>query len=158
MHEGPRRYAAPLALLFLATALAAPEAQAQQKVDVQTEVVLASNDGTTIEPPHLSKMKEEFARSGITFTSWKRQSQQKVSLEQGGTRDVSLPDGRKASLSLVNIKEGSASVRVTVPDPQDRKRKLVETVYQLGRQGSVFIPCGDYKSGKLILVLSPPGK
>ena len=147
-------FAATAAVFMVAFA---QEAQAQEKVDVQAEVVLASNDGTEIAPPHLSKMKDEFARSGIKFTSWKRQSEQKVSLEKGKARDVSLPDGRKASLALEKLQDGSAFVRVSIPT-KDPRRKLVDTVYQLGRQGSVFIRAGDHGGGVLILVLSPPGR
>lgn len=162
MREGRKLWGAALTSAFVIALLAAPgEARAQDKqdkdkVDVRAEVVLASNEGDRIDPPRLSQMKEEFARSGIAFTSWVRKSEQRVSLTRGQKQDVSLPDGRKATLGLEQIKEGSAFVRVSIP--QDKQRKLVDTVYQLGRQGSVFIRAGDHAGGVLILVLSPPGQ
>ncbi len=157
MRRGRKQWSAVVSGLFAVALFAAPgEAGAEDKVDVRAEVVLASNAGDKIDPPNLSEMKSEFARSGISFSSWVRQSDQRVSLTKGQKQDVSLPDGRKATLGLEQIKDGSAFVRVSIP--QDKQRKLVDTVYQLGRQGSVFIRAGDHAGGVLILVLSPPEK
>jgi hypothetical protein len=121
----------------------------EPKVDVSARVVLASNQGSEIQPPALKKMKEEFARSGITFSSWRQLSAQTVSLEKGKVSEVPLPDGRRAQMRLQKLAEGTATVRVTIP-------KLVDTEYNLGRTGSVYIRSGDYQDGALILVLSPP--
>ena len=64
-------------VLFVSTAALAEE----EKVELATRVVVASNQGTTVDP-QLGKMKAEFARQGISFTSWKQHSEQKVSLEK----------------------------------------------------------------------------
>jgi hypothetical protein len=146
-----RRVAAAVLVLTLAVGL---DARAEDKVSVHAEVVLASNQGDAIDPAQLVKMKEEFARSGIAYSSWVRKSEAKVTLARGQPQDVTLPDGRKAALALESIKDGSAFVRVSIPE--NPRRKLVDAVYQLGRQGSVFIRAGDHEGGVLILVLSPP--
>jgi hypothetical protein len=151
MRTTGRGFTALLAALVVGVGL---QARAEQKVEVQSEVVLASNQGQVIDPPQLAKMKEEFAKSGISYSSWKRLSQARAVLEKGKAQEISFPDGRKATLQLQELKEGSAFVRVTLA--QDGQRKLVDTVYQLGRHGSVFIRSGDFQGGVLILVLSPP--
>ncbi len=133
-----------IGVLFASTAALAEE----EKVELATRVVVASNQGTQVDP-QLGKMKAEFARQGITFTSWKQHSEQKVSLEKNKPARVALPGGRNAELRLKNLEAGTATVRVTVP-------RLLDTDYKLGRTGSVYIRSGDYEGGVVILVLSPP--
>ena len=55
--------------LVAAVLFAAPAVWAQAKVDVSADVVLASNNGSTIDPPELAKMKDQFMKSGLAFTS-----------------------------------------------------------------------------------------
>jgi hypothetical protein len=136
--------------LALGIALVATAALADgSKVQVSTRVVLASNKGTAVEPPQLSKMKEEFAKQGISYTSWRQQSASNLWLEAGKANEVSLPGGRQALLKLKKLEAGTATVHVTIP-------RLLDTDYKLGRTGSVYIRSGDHEGGVLILVLSPP--
>lgn len=128
----------------------------EPKVEVLAEVVLLSNEGTAIDPPKLATLKKELERAGANFTSLKRLSDHKVSIEQNKPAEVKLPDGRAASLRMVSMKDGVASIRVVVPSQKDATKPLVETTYQTGRS-SLTVPAGDYASGKLVLVLSPPG-
>jgi hypothetical protein len=121
------------------------------KVKVSTQVVLASNKGTAVEPPQLAKMKDEFAKQGISYTSWKQQSAANLWLESGKANEVSLPGGRQALLKLKKLEAGTATVHVTIP-------RLLDTDYKLGRTGSVYIRSGDHEGGVLILVLSPPNE
>jgi hypothetical protein len=121
----------------------------EAKVEVMAEVVVASNTGSALEPPKLAKMKEEFAKSGIHFSSFRRLSERKVALSKGGAPvQVELDEGRAASLRLEELKEGKATLKVSVP-------KLVDTTYTLGRSGSLFIKAGKHRQGQLILVVSP---
>jgi hypothetical protein len=121
------------------------------KVQVSTRVVLASNKGSAVEPPQLAKMKEEFAKQGIAYTSWRQQSAANLWLEAGKANEVSLPGGRQALLMLKKVEKGTATVHVTIP-------RLLDTDYNVGRTGSVYIRSGDHEGGVLILVLSPPNE
>ena len=138
------RLAVGVGVLFASSVALADE----EKVDVATKVVVASNKGTLVDP-QLGKMKAEFARQGLSFTSWKQHSAGKVSLEKDKPAQVALPGGRSAELRLKGLQAGTATVRVTVP-------RLLDTDYKLGRSGSVYIRSGDFEGGVVILVLSPP--
>jgi hypothetical protein len=143
---------AALALLTLGLLLSPLAAQAQeQKVKLQVEVVLASNKGDAVEPPELAKMKETFRKQNFSFTSFKRLSLETLEVDAQKPTEVRLPNGVNASLRLLGLKEGIATVRVEIP------RQSAMDV-ELGRQGAVYQKAGKHVGGELILVLSPPAK
>ncbi|MBJ6763468.1 hypothetical protein JGU66_22095 [Myxococcaceae bacterium JPH2] len=144
---------AGLALLGALVLVLAPGAARAQddKVKVQVEVVLASNKGTAVEPAELSKMKETFQKQNFSFTSFKRLSQEVLEVGTDKATEVKLPNGVNASLKLLAMKGGIATVRVDIP----RQSSLD---VELGRQGSVYQKAGRHVGGELILVLSPPPK
>jgi hypothetical protein len=145
-----------LAGVALACALLAATAKADEtKVDIVAEVVHASPRGNTVDPPQLEKMKNELAQKGLRFTSLKRLSQKTVAVQKGKAEEVGLPDGRRATLSLIQLKDDAATVKVTVAQ-RNKPQPLLETTYRLARDKSTFIHCGAYKDGELFLVLSPP--
>jgi hypothetical protein len=110
------------------------------------EVVHASNEGDAVDPA-LAHMKEKFLKSGISYSSFHKLSSQSVSLTKGKSTELKLPNGRTAVVKLEEMKGQKALLRVTVPP--------VETVYELGREGSVFVRAGPHDKGVLILALSP---
>jgi hypothetical protein len=122
-----------------------------EKVKVKVEVVLASSKGTAVEPEELSKMKETFQKQNFNFTSFKRLSQETVEVGSKQSTEVRLPNGVNATLRLLALKEGIATVRVDIP-------RLSAMDVELGRQGSVYQKAGRHVGGELILVLSPPAK
>jgi hypothetical protein len=129
---------------------AAASAQ-EQKVRVQVEVVLASNKGEVVDPPELNKMKEAFQKQNFKFTSFKRMSLDTVEVTDKAAKEVKLPNGTNASLQLLGMKEGTATMRVTIPN-----QSSVDV--ELGRQGTVYQKAGKHVGGELILALSPPSK
>lgn len=138
-----------IAAVVGAVLLAGSPAHAEEgKVAVTCDVVLASNQGTVIDPPSLASMMDKFKQKGLSFSSFRRLSTAKLFLEKGKGAEVSLPAGRKATLVLEGMKEGTAQVSVSV-------EKLVKTTYALGRTGSLFINSGEHEGGQLVLVLSP---
>lgn len=137
-----RAGAIPL-MLFLSTAALASE----PKVRINAEVVLASNNGTTIDPPALAHMKDQFSQKGFAFTSYRRLSSEKLSLKQTPV-ELKLPNGRTATLRLDAMKAGIATVRVEISD-------LSSTTLTMGREGSLFQHAGEHQGGQLILRLSP---
>ncbi|RKG91669.1 hypothetical protein D7V97_41705 [Corallococcus sp. CA053C] len=121
------------------------------KVKVQVEVVLASNKGTAVEPAELNKMKEAFQKQNFSFTSFKRMSLDTVEVVAARPTEVKLPNGTNASLQLLGMKDGIATLRVIIPN-----QSSVEV--ELGRQGAVYQKAGKHVGGDLILVLVPPSK
>jgi hypothetical protein len=137
--------AAVLTLLFAGAALAEG-----QRVEVQVEVVHASDKGSAIEPPSLKHMQEAFSQSGFNYKSYRRLSDERLTLEANQPKKVSLPNGRTATLSLVEVKDNVAQIHVSLPP--------LETTYTLGREASVFLQGGAHNGGMLVLVLSPVKK
>ncbi|NMO16328.1 hypothetical protein HPC49_48960 [Pyxidicoccus fallax] len=123
----------------------------EQKVQVQVEVVLASMKGSEVEPPELAKMKEQFQKQNFNFTSFKRLSLEVLEVNAKKSAEVKLPSGTNATLQLLGMKDGIATVRVAIP-----RQPTLDV--ELGRQGAVYQKAGKYVGGELILVLSPPAK
>jgi hypothetical protein len=131
---------------LLAVALAASPVLAETAVALVVEVVRASNDGSGVDAG-LERMRDQFAKSGITYKSYRRLSQEHLLLSAGRPAEQKLPNGKTASLTLLEVKAGAAQVSVSVPP--------VQTVTTLGREGSVYLQAGPHAGGVLILVLSP---
>jgi hypothetical protein len=119
---------------------------AESKVEVLVEEVHASNASTAVDPP-LVPMKESFAKAGLNYTSFRRLSRQRLTLEQGKGHELKLANGSSSQLTLKDLRHNNAHVEVSLPP--------VKTTYTLGREGSVFIQAGPHNGGMLILVLSP---
>jgi hypothetical protein len=143
----------PLLLTLLGPTLLSGEARAQapapaaQQLRVEVDVVLASRTGTEVEPPQLQKMKATFQKQNFNFTSFKRLSQQSVTVNTQTPTEVKLPNGSTASLKLVRVQAGTATLRVEVP-------QLSTVDVELGREGSVYQRAGNHVGGELILMLS----
>jgi hypothetical protein len=133
-----------LALLLLV--LAPVLAVAQDTVKVKADVVLAKREPGNFEPDSLRSMQKAFEKK-VNYGSLKQLSSQTVSLATARPLVVPLPNAKKAELSLEGIKADVAQLRVKVP-PTD-------TVYTLGKQGSLYVQAGTHEGGDLWLVLSP---
>ncbi|WP_163994356.1 hypothetical protein [Pyxidicoccus caerfyrddinensis] len=140
-----------LALLGVGLLLPVAARAQDEKVQVQAEVVLASKKGSEVEPPELAKMKEQFQKQSLNFTSFKRLSLQVLEVSAKQPTELKLPNGTNATLQLLGMKDGIATVRMSIP------RKATLDV-ELGRQGTVYQMAGKYVGGELILVLAPPAK
>ena len=71
-----------------------------------------------------------------------------MALEAGKPHTVSFPNGRKATVTLKEIKDGAAKLKVQVAG-------LINTDLTLGREGSLYQHVGAHNNGNLMLVLSP---
>jgi hypothetical protein len=144
------RVALVAALLGAGGAWAQDDEKAEAaKVPVQVDVVHVSNQGDTVEPPELERMKETFAKLGRPFSSFKRLSSNRVQVGKSTPASVSLPNGRTATLKLQELKEGTATVSLQVPG-------LINALtLKLGREGAVYQKAGEHEGGSLVLSLSP---
>jgi hypothetical protein len=127
---------------------------AEPQVPINTEVVLASNKGTVIDPPTLAKMKEQFTQKGFAFTSFRRLSGEKVVLQPSKAVEIKLPNQRMATVRLDDLKNGTASVEVVISQLPSNV-VIASTILTLGREGSLYQHAGDYEGGQLIVVISP---
>ncbi len=131
---------------LLAAALFALPVLAESRIAVLAEVIHASNEAAGVDPG-LEKMREQFAKSGISYKSYRRVSHEQLQLAQGKPVEVRLPNGKNATLTLLSVKGSQSQVSVSVPP--------LQTTYTLGREGSVYLQAGPHASGVLILVLTP---
>ena len=125
-------------MLGLAAVLAA------SAVKVHVEVVHASNGPSHVDPG-LEKMHQGFEKAGLRFTTYRRLSEQTVSLATGKPTDVELP-GKTATLTLQPGDHPRPEVAVSVPP--------LQTTVELGKDASAFLQAGPYEGGQLVLVLT----
>ncbi len=131
---------------LLAAAVFALPVLAENHIAVLAEVVHASNESNRVDPG-LEKMREQFAKSGIVYKSYRRVSHEQLQLAQGKPAEVRLPNAKTAILTLLSVKGSQSQVSVSVPP--------LQTTYTLGREGSVYLQAGPHANGVLILVLTP---
>lgn len=132
----------------LAAVLLALPVAAESHVALSADVVQASNEATGVDAG-LEKMREQFAKSGIVYKSYRRLSHEALQLAQGKAVEVRLPNTKTATLTLLSLKGSQSEVSVSLPP--------VQTTYILGREGSVYLQAGPHATGVLILVLTPGG-
>jgi hypothetical protein len=76
----------------------------------------------------------------------KRFSKQRVTVDDKG-QAIALPGGAKALVRLQGLKDGVATLVVTLPN--------TETVFQLGRAGSLYLQAGKHEDKEVWVVISP---
>ena len=127
--------------LLLGTAASA----AEPTVSLYMDVVRASNQGTDVDPA-LQRMKQKFAQKGISYQSYKRVATEHLTLVKGHPFQHKLPNGNLATVRLNDVKGNRAHVHVTVPP--------VDSDYEVGEHGSVYLMAGPDGEGTLIFRLS----
>ena len=132
----------------LAALLLATPALSQSHVALAADVVQASNEGAGVDAG-LEKMREQFAKSGIVYKSYRRVSHEQLQLLLQRAVEVRLPNAKTATLTLLSLKGSQSQVSVSLPP--------LQTTYTLGREGSVYLQAGPHANGVLILVLTPVG-
>jgi hypothetical protein len=120
---------------------------ADEKISVQAEVVFASTAPGAVEPGLADMQKTMAAR--VKYLTLKRLSSQTLELRRA-PRDatVSLPNQKKASLTLEALKDGAATLRIRLA-PTDATSTL-------GNGKSLYQQAGPFEGGDLWLVLSQP--
>jgi hypothetical protein len=127
-----------------AVALGVAAVLAAAPVKVHVEVVHASNGPPHVDPG-LEKMRQGFEKAGLRFTTYRRLSEQTVSLTAGKPTEVALP-GKKATLTLEPGDHPRPHVAVSVPP--------LQTTVELGTDASAFLQAGPHENGQLVLVLT----
>jgi hypothetical protein len=135
-----------LALLLIAQFVAAaPDAP----VAVEVGVVVASNEGNTIDPA-LTSIRNQL-HSMFNYTSYQLVDRLKRTLSVGETGDFVLPGNRSMRVTPVPAKGDKVRLAVQL---MEAERNLLTTTLGLTRGGMVLVGGPPYQKGVLILIIS----
>ncbi len=135
-----------LALLLSASlVVASPD----DPVAVDVGVVLASNEGTTMDPA-LSSIRSQL-QSMFTYSSYRMVDRLNRTLNVGETGDFGLPGNR--SMRVTPVPSGGDKVRLAV-QIMEGDRNVLTTTLGLKRGGMVLVGGPAYQKGVLILIIS----
>lgn len=146
-HPGRRLAAvAFIGLLFIAQiAAASPDAQ----VAIDVGVVVASQDGPTMDP-ELSSIRNQL-HSMFNYSSYRMIDRLKRTLSVDETGDFGLPGGRSMRVTPVPAKGNKVRLAVQI---MEGERNLLTTTLGLSRGGMVIVGGPSYQKGVLILIIS----
>ena len=136
-------------LLLLSFSPGSATAESGSPVTVDVGVVLASHDGSTVDP-QLSSIQDKL-RSMVNYSSYRMLDRQKRPLEVGQTGEFPLPGNR--SLRVTPSPSRGEKVRLAVQITEGGKN-LIATTLGLSRGGMVLVGGPSYQKGVLILILS----
>ena len=139
-----------IVLLLLLALSAGSRAEASgPPVTVDVGVVLASQEGTTVDPA-LSSIQAKL-RSMFTYTSYRMLDRQRRSLSVGETGEFPLPGNR--SMRVTPSPSQGKKVRLAV-DLREGGKSLITTTLGLSRGGMVLVGGPSHPGGVLILIIS----
>jgi hypothetical protein len=127
----------------------AGEAATPGPVTVDIGVVVASNEGASVDPA-LSSLRAKL-QSMFTYSSYRMLDRMKRSLAVGETGDFALPGGRSMRLSPVPASGNKVRLAVQLTEGG---RNLLTTTLGLSRGGMVVVGGPPYQSGVMILLIS----
>jgi hypothetical protein len=135
-----------IALILLAhTVVASPDAP----VAIDVGVVVASNEGTTMDPA-LSSIRDKL-KSMFNYSSYRMVDRLKRTLSVGETGDFGLPGNRSMRATPVPAKGNKVRLAVQI---MEGDRNLLSTTLGLTRGGIVLVGGPSYQKGVLILIIS----
>ena len=139
------------ATVLLAVLLAVPVASASpdSPVGIDIGVVLASNEGKSMDPA-LSSLKDTLS-SMFNYSSYRMVDRLKRTLAVGETGEFSLPGNRSMRVTPVPAKGDKVRLAVQI---LEGSRNLLTTTLGLTRGGMVLVGGPPYQRGVLILIIS----
>lgn len=139
------------AIAVLAILFAAPAASAAPpgSVTVDVGVVIASNEGNSIDPG-LAGLRAKL-QSMFNYTSYKMLDRKRHTYPVGETAVFKLPGGR--SMRVTPVPAPPKKVRLDVRIAEDG-RNVLTTTLGLSRGGMVLVGGPPYQSGVMILLIS----
>lgn len=132
-------------LLFSQIAVASPDAP----VAIDVGVVVASNEGTTMDPA-LSSIRDKL-KSMFNYSSYRMVDRLNRTLSVGETGDFGLPGNRSMRATPVPAKGNKVRLAVQI---MEGERNLLTTTLGLSRGGMVIVGGPSYQKGVLILIIS----
>jgi hypothetical protein len=146
-HPGRRITAlAFIGLILIAHgAVASPDTQ----VAIDVGVVVASQDGPTMDP-ELSSIRNQL-QSMFNYSSYRMIDRLKRTLSVNETGEFGLPGGRSMRVTPVPAKGNKVRLAVQI---MEGERNLLTTTLGLSRGGMVIVGGPSYRKGVLILIIS----
>jgi hypothetical protein len=138
-----------ITLLAILLAAGVAEAAPPNTVTVDIGVVVASNQGTSIDPA-LSALRAKL-QSVFSYSSYKMLDRMKRTLAVGETGDFVLPGGR--SMRVTPVPAPGNKVRLAM-QLLEGGRNILTTTLGLSRGGMVLVGGPPYQSGVMILLIS----
>ena len=132
-------------ILFAHNVVASPDAP----VAIDVGVVVASNEGTTMDPA-LSSIRNKL-KSMFNYSSYRMVDRLKRTLSVGETGDFGLPGNRSMRATPVPAKGNKVRLAVQI---MEGDRNLLSTTLGLTRGGMVLVGGPSYQKGVLILIIS----
>lgn len=132
-------------LLFPPFAAASPDSP----VGIDVGVVVASNEGTAMDPA-LSSLKDKLS-SMFSYSSYRMVDRLKRTLAVGETGEFGLPGNRSMRVTPVPAKGDKVRLAVQITEGS---RNLLTTTLGLTRGGMVLVGGPPYQQGVLILIIS----
>jgi hypothetical protein len=145
----PGRLVPAIAFLALLFATGAAAAAAPGTVTVDIGVVVASNQGNSIDPS-LTTLRTKL-QSMFNYSSYKVLDRKRRTLAVGETGDFDLPGGRSMRVTPVPASEMKVRLAVQI---LEGGRNLLTTTLGLSRGGMVLVGGPPYQSGVMILLIS----
>lgn len=140
----------PLAAIVVSLLLAgAAESAPKDSIAVEIGVVVASNQGSSMDPS-LSSLRTKL-QSMFNYSSYKLLDRMKRTLAVGETGEFSLPGGRSMRVTPVAAPENKVRLAVQM---MEGGRNLLTTTLGLSRGGMVLVGGPPHQSGVLILLIS----
>ncbi len=133
-----------LATGFLAVFLVSPSLGAAAEVTVEVRIILASNDGSGIDPA-LGGLAGKLSR--FKFNSYRLLSVRSITVEPPGGGSVPLPGGKALQITDTERVKKRLKMNVSVAD-------VVSTRVSLKKKGTVMLGGINHGGGELILAIS----
>ena len=138
-----------LIAIFVALFLAAVAvASAVERVNVEVEVIYASNQPHPTEPS-LSRLKIQL-QSTFNFTSYTLLEKKRMVLSRGKEEKLSIPGKKYLKIELEEVIKGQAKLKVVV---LDRRRVVLTTMFRISPGQTVLVGGTRYESGALIIAI-----
>lgn len=124
-------------------------AAAQKPVTVDIGVVMASNQGTSVDPA-LSSLRAKL-QAMFNYSSYKMLERKNRTLAVGETGEFDLPGGRSMRVTPIPAPENKARLALQI---MEGGRNLLTTTLGMSRGGMVLVGGPPYQSGVMILIIS----
>lgn len=131
-------------LLSLLLLFVASTGFAQSRVQIQVDVIVASNDGSGVEAA-LRAQAQRLTSQFSNFNSFKLAKTERVDLTQGATSTVSLPGSSVARFTLQGTESDRYQIQIAVPGGQ--------TTFDARKGGMIFVGGPRAPDGTLILLI-----
>ncbi len=145
----PIRALPAAALLALALTLPASAARAKPAADFGVTVIHAKKEAGRADPA-LKGLQKYLSGSFTRYKSFTQLEDKSVSVAQGKTGTVKLPDGKDLNLEYLGLRKGFVKVHLTLAG--------LKTTVNV-KDGGLFFQAGRvYKGGILVLAISAKAK